>query len=100
MLYLGTLSKMLAPGSGSAGSWRPATVIRKLVQLKQGADLHTSTFAQMVAHEAARGGFLDRHVPLIREVYGERRDAMLAALERHFPPAVRWTRPKGGCSSG
>ena len=36
----------------------------------------------------------------IREVYRERRDAMLAALERHFPAGVRWTRPRAGCSSG
>ena len=64
--------------------------------LKQGADLHSSTFAQMVAYETARGGFLDRHVRLIRRVYAERRDAMLAALERHSPPGVRWTRPQGG----
>jgi 2-aminoadipate transaminase len=64
--------------------------------MKQGSDLHTSTFAQTVAYEAARGGFLDRHVRRIREVYRERRDAMLAALERHFPAGVGWTRPQGG----
>ena len=66
------------------------------MQLKQGTDLHTSTFTQMVAYEAARGGFLDRHVPLIRRVYGERLKAMLGALERHFPQGARWTRPQGG----
>ena len=74
----------------------PDEVIDKLVQIKQGADLHTSTFTQMVAYEVARGGFLDRHVRVIRKVYGERRDAMLAALKAHFPPGVRWTQPQGG----
>jgi 2-aminoadipate transaminase len=74
----------------------PETVIRKLVQVKQGTDLHTSTFCQMVAHEVARQGFLDRHVRDVRQVYGERRDAMLAALARHFPEGVTWTRPQGG----
>lgn len=96
VLYLGTLSKVLAPGLRLGWVVAPAQVIAKLVQLKQGTDLHTSTFTQMLAHEAARGGFLDRHVPVIRRVYSGRRDAMLAAMEAHFPPGVRWTRPQGG----
>jgi 2-aminoadipate transaminase len=66
------------------------------VQLKQAADLHTSTFNQYVAYEVARDGFLDQHVKLIRQVYRERRDAMLHALHEHFPPEVTWTHPKGG----
>ena len=68
--------------------------------MKQGADLHTSTFTQMVAYEAARGGFLDRHVKRIRQVYGERRDAMLASLERHFPPGVTGRGRRAASSSG
>jgi 2-aminoadipate transaminase len=71
-------------------------VIAKLAQAKQGADLHTSTFNQMVAHEVARGGFLDGHVRRIRQVYGERRDTMVKALEEHCPRGVSWTRPQGG----
>lgn len=63
----------------------PAEVIQRLVQAKQGADLHTSTLAQMIAFEVAREGFLDRHVRFIRTVYRERRDAMFAALQRYFP---------------
>jgi 2-aminoadipate transaminase len=96
VLYLGTLSKTLAPGLRIGWVVAPEEVIQKLVQLKQGADLHTSTFTQIVAYETARGGFLDRHVRVIREVYRERRDTMLAALERSFPPSVRWTHPRGG----
>jgi 2-aminoadipate transaminase len=96
VLYLGTLSKTLAPGLRIGWVVAPEEVITKLSQMKQGADLHTSTFAQMVAYETARGGFLDRHVRRIREVYRVRRDAMLAALQRHFPVGVRWTRPEGG----
>jgi 2-aminoadipate transaminase len=96
VLYLGTLSKTLAPGFRIGWVVAPEEVISKLTQMKQGSDLHTSTFAQMVAYEAARGGFLDRHVRRIREAYRERRDAMLDALQRHFPKGVRWTRPQGG----
>ena len=96
VLYLSTLSKTLAPGLRVAWVVAPEVVITKLVQIKQGADLHSSTFCQYVAYEAAKGGFLDKHVRRIRTVYGERRDAMLRALDRHAPPGVRWTRPGGG----
>ncbi|HET7292410.1 MAG TPA: PLP-dependent aminotransferase family protein, partial [Vicinamibacteria bacterium] len=96
VLYLGSLSKTLAPGFRLGWIVAPEEVIARLVQAKQGADLHTSSFCQHVAYEAARGGFLDRHVQTIRRVYGERRDAMLRALDAHFPPSARWTRPQGG----
>jgi 2-aminoadipate transaminase len=71
-------------------------VIAKLAQLKQGADLHTSTFTQVVAYEVARDNFLDGHVKRLRAVYRERRDVMLEALTQEFPPEVTWTHPKGG----
>ncbi len=96
VIYLSTFSKILAPGLRLAWVVAPPEVIRKLVQAKQGADLHTATFNQIIAYEVARGGFLDEHARLICRVYRERRDAMLAAMEEHFPPGVRWTRPKGG----
>jgi 2-aminoadipate transaminase len=96
VIYLSTFSKTLAPGLRLAWVVAPAQVIGKLVQAKQGADLHTSTFVQMLAYEVARGGFLDHHVQLIREVYGKRRLVMLDAMQAEFPPAVSWTRPKGG----
>jgi 2-aminoadipate transaminase len=96
VIYLSTFSKTLAPGIRLAWVIAPPEVIRKLVQAKQGADLHTSTFNQMVAYEVAHGGFLDRHIWLIRRVYGERRNLMLDAMEEFFPKEVTWTHPKGG----
>jgi 2-aminoadipate transaminase len=96
VIYLSTFSKTLAPGLRLGWIVAPPEVISKLVQLKQGADLHSSTFVQMVAHEVARDNFLDEHVKLIRRVYRERRDVMLEALMQYFPPEVTWTRPKGG----
>jgi 2-aminoadipate transaminase len=74
----------------------PVEVVNKLVQAKQGADLHTSTFDQMMAYEVVSGGFLDEHVKEIRETYRQRRDAMLAALDEHFPDGATWTHPQGG----
>jgi 2-aminoadipate transaminase len=96
VIYLSTFSKTLAPGIRLGWIVAPVEVIRKLVQAKQGTDLHTSTVSQMVAYEVARDGFLDQHVKLIRAIYRERRDTMLEALNAHFPPAITWTRPAGG----
>lgn len=64
-------------------------------------DLHTATMNQLIAHEILTGGeegddFLKGHVRLIREVYRERRDTMLDAMERYFPEDVSWTKPAGG----
>ena len=96
VIYLSTFSKTLSPGLRLGWMVAPPSVIAKLVQLKQGSDLHTSTFTQMVAYEVARDNFLDEHIKLIRKVYGERRDVMLHAMEESFPSEVTWTRPKGG----
>jgi len=96
VIYLSTFSKILSPGLRLAWVIAPPEVIRKLVQAKQGADLHTSTFNQLVAYEVSRGGFIDRHIKLIIEVYGERRDIMLGAMDAYFPPGVDWTHPQGG----
>jgi 2-aminoadipate transaminase len=96
VIYLSTFSKILAPGLRLAWVIAPPQVIRKLTQAKQGADLHTATFNQYVAYEVARGGFLDRHILTIREVYGHRRNVMLGAMDAYFPPGVEWTHPQGG----
>ena len=96
VIYLSTFSKTLAPGLRLGWIVAPPEVIAKLVQLKQGADLHTSTFAQIIAYEVARENFLDEHVKKLRIVYRERRDVMLEALKLYFPSEINWTRPKGG----
>ncbi len=96
VVQLNTFSKVLAPGLRLGWVVAPTEVIRKLVLAKQGADLHTTTFNQMIAYELTRQGFLEEHITLIRQTYRERRDTMLAALEEYFPDTVHWTRPQGG----
>jgi len=96
VIYLSTFSKILAPGIRLAWVIAPPEVIRKMVQAKQGADLHTSTFNQLVVYEVSKGGFLDKHIEVIKDVYRERRDLMLASMDGYFPPGVDWTHPEGG----
>ena len=94
--YLGSFSKVLAPGLRLGYVVAPPALMPKLLQAKQAADLHTPSFNQRVVYEVIRNGFLDRHVPSIRALYKAQRDAMLAALARHMPAGVRWNTPAGG----
>ncbi len=96
VIYMSTFSKTLAPGLRLAWVIAPRQVLGRLNQLKQGADLHTSTLVQMIAFEVGRGGFLDEHIQRLRAVYRERRDAMLGALDSFMPPEVSWSSPQGG----
>jgi 2-aminoadipate transaminase len=95
-LYVGTFSKTLAPGIRLGWVAAPKQVISKLVQAKQGADLHTSTFVQVVANDICQRGILRQHVKHIRATYKQRRDTMLDAMAEFFPEEVRWVRPQGG----
>jgi 2-aminoadipate transaminase len=95
-IYLSTFSKTLAPGIRLAWMVAPKPIISRLVQAKQGADLHTSTFLQMITYDICRRGILRQHVKGLRQVYRRRRDTMLETLEEHWPQETHWTRPQGG----
>lgn len=95
-IYLGTFSKTLTPGLRIGWSVAPAEITHRLVQAKQGADLHSSTFDQMIANDVAQRGILRAHVRKIRQVYKERRDVMLDALTEFWPEEASWTQPQGG----
>lgn len=94
-LYSGSFSKTLAPGLRVGFVVAAKPVIRKLVLVKQAADLHSSTINQMAIAEVVPDIF-EEQVAKIRTAYRARRDLLLAALEKHMPQGVRWTRPEGG----
>jgi Transcriptional regulators containing a DNA-binding HTH domain and an aminotransferase domain (MocR family) and their eukaryotic orthologs len=96
VIYLSSFSKILAPGLRLAWMVAPQAVISKLITAKQGVDLHTATFNQIVANEISKNNFLDKHIQRIQNTYRTRRDAMLESLEEQMPEGVTWTHPQGG----
>jgi 2-aminoadipate transaminase len=96
VIYLGTFSKILSPGIRLGWLCAPPPVMEKTVLGKQATDLCTSTLTQYFVREYFAEGRWREYVGDVTEIYRERRDAMLEALERHFPPQATWTRPEGG----
>ena len=96
VLYLGTLSKILSPGIRIGWVAAPPPVLEKIGLGKQAADLCTSTLTQYFVREYFAEGRWREYIDDLIEIYRARRDAMLEALERHFPAQAEWTRPGGG----
>lgn len=96
VIYMGSFSKVLTPGIRLGYVCAPLPLVRRLELAKQAADLHTAQLTQMVVHEVVKDGFLDQHIPTIRQLYGDQCQVMLDAMTEHFPAGVTWTRPEGG----
>ncbi|PUE54548.1 aminotransferase-like domain-containing protein [Limnohabitans parvus] len=96
-VYLGSFSKILAPGLRLGYLVAPKALYPKLLQAKQAADLHTPSFNQRVVAEVLKDGFIERHVPTIRALYKQQCEAMLAAMDREMAGlGLTWSRPVGG----
>ena len=96
VIYMGSFSKVLTPGIRLGYVVAPLPLVRRLELAKQAADLHTAQLTQMVVHHVVKDGFLDRHIPEIRTLYGNQCQVMLDAMAQHFPKEVQWTKPEGG----
>lgn len=96
VVYLSTFSKLMSPGIRLGWVVAPHPILEKLIFAKQSADLCSSTFTQAVVEEFLNSNNLDEYVSHLVSTYKGRRDAMLEALEEHFPDDAKWTRPQGG----
>ncbi|MES2889948.1 MAG: PLP-dependent aminotransferase family protein [Pseudomonadota bacterium] len=95
-VYLGSFSKVLAPGLRLGYLVAPDALMPKIVQAKQAADLHSPSFDQRVVHEVLQSGCMATHLPRLRAHYRSQRDRMQQALAEHLPAGCQWQVPQGG----
>ena len=96
VISLGTFSKILCPGLRLAWVLGNKEIIRKMTILKQAIDLCTSILSQLIAYEYCASGKLEKNIKSNIQIYKKKRNAMLNALEKHFPKETTWTKPQGG----
>ncbi len=96
IIYLGSFSKILAPGLRLGWVVAPQAALGKLTVIKESQDLETSQLTQRAVTEFIQRGLLDTHLEKLKVAYAVRRKTMLDALEREFPRAAKWSKPKGG----
>ncbi|MGW4792595.1 PLP-dependent aminotransferase family protein [Nonomuraea sp. MG754425] len=96
VVYLGSFSKTLAPGFRVGWALAPHAIREKLVLAMESAVLSHSSFTQLAVGQYLATQPWQEQIKTFRELYRERRDALLDALESLMPPEVTWTRPGGG----
>ncbi|HEX2643215.1 MAG TPA: PLP-dependent aminotransferase family protein [Thermoanaerobaculia bacterium] len=96
VFYLGSFSKILAPGLRVGWVVVPEELVPVLRALKHGMDVDTSSFSQLSLAAYLAAGHLPGHVEKIRAEYRRRRDALLEALETYFGGRALWNRPGMG----
>jgi 2-aminoadipate transaminase len=96
VFYLGSFSKILAPALRAGWTVVPEELAPRLSMLKHAADLDTPSFSHRTISSYLECGYLPTHIESIRDEYRRRRDAMLKAMDEHFPKEVRWNRPSSG----
>lgn len=95
VIYLGSFSKTLAPGFRIGWMLAPHAIREKLILANESAILSPSSFSQLVVSEYLATADWKGQIDIFRGVYRDRRDAMLDALDDHFPD-LTWTVPNGG----
>ena len=96
VIYLGTVSKVFAPGVRVGWALGEQSVIQRLILAKEAADLCGSSFTMALTERYFAGDRWRTNLAALVDVYRSRRDAMLEALAEHFPASATWTRPTGG----
>ena len=95
-IILGSFSKIVAPSFRMGWIYAKKELIDKLVVAKQASDFHTNYFTQRIMHQYLLDNNIDSHIKKIIKSYGDQREAMINAIEKHFPKEIKFTKPEGG----
>jgi 2-aminoadipate transaminase len=95
-ILMGSFSKTISPGMRMGWLVVPKQLMEKLVIAKQAADLHSNYLSQRIIHRFLIDNDFEAHLQRLRASYQRQCDAMIHAIEMHFPREIRFTRPDGG----
>ena len=96
-IFLGTFSKTVTPGMRTGFIISENRELLKYISVaKEAGDLHTNIFSQYVIWDYLEHNDLDAHIAKIKALYKKQAQAMMAAMDRYFPPGVKYTKPDGG----
>jgi 2-aminoadipate transaminase len=95
-VLLGSFSKIVAPGLRMGWVCAAREILEKLIVAKQASDLHSNSFCQQMLYQYLVRHDIDLHIATLRAAYKRQKDAMLAAIDAHFPAEVHVTHPEGG----
>lgn len=95
-VYITSLSKTVAPALRTGIAVLPEHLLERVLAVKQGIDMQTSTFNQAIAAAFLRSAEGAAHVARAVENYGAKLDTLTTALRRHMPSGFSWTEPEGG----
>lgn len=96
VVYMGTFSKVLAPGLRVGWVVAHPEILKKLIISKQSTDVCTNVLGQAIAQEYMARGLMDKQIVKIREVYGRKLKIMLDGMQEFMPEGVKWMKPEGG----
>lgn len=96
VMYAGSFSKVVSPGMRVGYAIGPRQVIQKMVVCKQGEDVHSNIWAQIICHRFMTQFDYEAHLDRLRDIYRRKSRVLLQAMERDFAPLITWNQFEGG----
>lgn len=96
VIYAGSFSKVISPGIRVAYTIAPKPIFQKLVVCKQGNDVHTNIWSQMICDEFITKYDFNAHLQMLREIYTKKARFCMDLLDKYCAPAITYHKIDGG----